>query len=106
MVSLSIPSGLPDSTGNDLDGVVVKLLENIKGCDHLIVVEGFSHPLAKQKNALEHVYHVPMQIDFKDATFMRVVLVFLVFILIVAIALVSVFVEGNTPFALGLVTRA
>ncbi len=104
MVSLSVPSKLPDSTGNVLDGVVIRLSENIKGCEHLVVVEGFSHPLAKQKNALEHVNCVLMQIDFEGATFMRVVLVFLVFVLIIAAAFVSVFVGGNTPFALGLAT--
>ncbi len=49
MVSLSVPSGLPDCAGNVLDGVVVKLLENTEGRDYLGVVEGFSHPMAKQK---------------------------------------------------------
>jgi hypothetical protein len=47
--SLSIPSGLPESAGNILDGVIIELSEDIEGCDHLVVVEGFSCPLAKQK---------------------------------------------------------
>ncbi len=95
MISLSIPSWCPDCAGNVLDGAIVELSENIEGHDHLGVIEGFSCPLAKQKDTLEHVDCVPKQIDLKDAVFMRVVLVFLVFVLALAIAFASVLVEAT-----------
>ncbi len=36
--------------GNIVDGIIIELLEDIKGRDHLDIVESFSCPLAKQKN--------------------------------------------------------
>jgi hypothetical protein len=38
------------SMGNIVDGIIIELLEDIKGRDHLDIVESFSCPLAKQKN--------------------------------------------------------
>jgi hypothetical protein len=52
--TLSIPSRLLDCTAELLDGLVVKLLKDIKAGDHLVVKEGFSSPLAEEVNMLEH----------------------------------------------------
>jgi hypothetical protein len=90
--------------GNIRDGIIIEISKDIEGCGHLVILEGFSCPLAKKKNASEYVNRVLVQIDLKDALFMRVVLVFLLFVLIVTIALVSLFVRGNAPVTLGLAT--
>jgi hypothetical protein len=44
---LSVPSRLPDSVGNILDGIIAELSEDIKGHDHLVIIEGLSHLWAK-----------------------------------------------------------
>ncbi len=98
--SLSVPSGLLDSMDNILDSLVIKLSEEVKGCDHLVIVEGFIRLLAKQENGLEHVNRVPAQNDFKNALLLRVILGFFYFVLIISIAVteVSVFTRVLPTF--------
>jgi hypothetical protein len=55
LVSRSVPSWLPDGTAELLDDVIGEVLEYIQGCNHLVIVEGFRHPLAKKKGSIEHV---------------------------------------------------
>ncbi len=74
--SLSIPSGLPDSATNILDGVIVELSENIEGHDHLVIIEGMS------RHRAEHF--------------------FFVLIIFIAVAGISVFVRGLPMFTLGI----
>ncbi len=102
--SLSVPSGLLDSVDNILDSLVIKLSEDVKGCDHLVIVEGFICPLAKQENGLEHVNRVPVQVDIKNALLLKVILGFVYFVLVISIAVtkVSIFVRVLPTFTLGI----
>jgi hypothetical protein len=55
LVSRSIPPWLPDGTAELFDDVVGEVLEYIQSHHHLIVVEGFHRPLAKEKDSLKHI---------------------------------------------------
>jgi hypothetical protein len=55
LVSRSIPSWLPDGTAELLDDVIGEVLEYIQSRHHLVIVEGFRHPLVKQEYTLEHI---------------------------------------------------
>jgi hypothetical protein len=55
LVSKTVPSWLPNGMADFLDDVIGEVLEYIQGCIHLVIVEGFRHPLAKKKDSLEHV---------------------------------------------------
>jgi hypothetical protein len=55
LVSRSVPHWLPDGTAEFLDDVVGEVLEYIQSRHHLVVVEGFCRPLAKEKDLLEHI---------------------------------------------------
>jgi hypothetical protein len=45
--ALRIPSWLLDCTREILDGIIVELSKDINAHNHLVIIEGFSHPLAK-----------------------------------------------------------
>ncbi len=55
LVSRSVPSWLPDGMAELLDDVVGEVLEYIQSRHHLVIVEGFSRPLAKKEYTLEHI---------------------------------------------------
>jgi hypothetical protein len=55
LVSTYVPSWLPDGTAELLDDVVSEVLECIQGDDHLVVIKGSCHSLAKEKDSLKHV---------------------------------------------------
>ncbi len=54
-VAISPTTGLLDGTADFFDGVLIKVLYDIKAGDHLIVLKGFHHPLSEEENWLEHV---------------------------------------------------
>ncbi len=56
LVSRYVPSWLPDGTAELLDDVVSKVSKYIQGDDHLVVLEGYCHSLAEEKDSLEHVH--------------------------------------------------
>ncbi len=55
LVSRYVPSRLPDGTAELLDDVVSEVLKYIQGSDHLVIVEGYRHSLAEEKDSLEHI---------------------------------------------------
>jgi hypothetical protein len=55
LVSRSVPPWLPDGTAELLDDVVGEVLEYIQSRHHLVVVEHFCCPLAKEKDSLKHI---------------------------------------------------
>jgi hypothetical protein len=55
-VSRYVPSWLPDGTAELIDDVICEVLECIQCGDHLVIVQGFCHSLAEEKDSLEHVY--------------------------------------------------
>ncbi len=55
LVSRSVPSWFPDGTAELLDDVISEVLEYIQSRHHLVVVEGFCRPLAKQEYMLKHI---------------------------------------------------
>jgi hypothetical protein len=55
LVSWSDPSRLPDGKAELLDDVISEVSEYIQSHHHLVVVEGFHHPLAKEKDLLKHI---------------------------------------------------
>jgi hypothetical protein len=55
LVSRFAPTWLPDGTAELLDDVVGEVSEYIQSHHHLVVIEGFHRPLAKEKDSLKHI---------------------------------------------------
>jgi hypothetical protein len=55
LVSRYVPSWLSDGMAVLLDDVIGEVSKYIQGCDYLVVVEGYHHSLAEEKDSLEHV---------------------------------------------------
>ncbi len=69
-----------------LDDVVGEVLEYIQGGDHWVVVEGFRHSLAEEKDSLEHVHSVLADSCLKESRFpLRVTCIFSVVVVILVI---------------------
>jgi hypothetical protein len=82
LVSRSVPSWLPDGTAELLDDVVGEVLKYVQGCNHLVIVEGFCHPLAKKKDLLEHINSGMADPSLEgDSILLRVIIAVFVFIL-------------------------
>ena len=82
LVSRSIPSWLPDGMAELLYDVVGEVSEYVKGCNHLVIVEGFRRPLAKKKDLLEHVNSGLADPSLKgNSILLRVIIIVFVFIL-------------------------
>jgi hypothetical protein len=86
LVSSYIPSWLPDGTAEFLDDVLSEVLEYIQGGDHLVIVEGFHHSLAEEKDSLEHVHSVHADSCLEKSRFpLRVACIFRIVIIVVVI---------------------
>jgi hypothetical protein len=94
---------LPDGTAEFLDDVVSEVLEYIQGGDHLVIVEGFHHSLAEEKDSLEHVHSVLVDSCLKESRFpLRVTCIFSIIIAVVFID--GQFVRVNASLTLHLAT--
>ncbi len=83
LVSRSIPPWLPDGTAELLDDVVGEILEYIQSCHHLVIVEGFRRPLAKEKDSLKHINSGLVDPDLKkNSILLQVIITVFVLVLI------------------------
>jgi hypothetical protein len=101
LVSRSIPSWLPDGTAKLLDDVDGEVLEYIQSRHHLVVVEGFHHPLAKKEYLLEHINSGLADPSLEGNSILSwVIVAVLVFVLI----LDGQFIRVNAPIMTSLST--
>ncbi len=83
LVSRSVPPWLPDGTAELLDDVVSEVSKYIQSRHHLVIVEGFHHPLAKKKDLLEHANSGLADPSLKGNSILsRVIIAVFVFVLI------------------------
>ncbi len=101
LVSRSVPSWLPDGMAELLDDVVGEVSEYIQSRHHLVVVEGFSRPLAKKEYTLEHINSGLADPSLEgDSILLRVLVAVFVFFLISD----GQFIRVNAPITLSLST--
>ncbi len=94
-MSRSIPPWLPDGTVELLDDVVGEVLEHIQSHHHLVVVEGFHHSLAEEKDTLEHVNYGPADPGLEGSRFLMQVIFIFVFVL--GLVTDGLFIRVNAP---------
>jgi hypothetical protein len=84
LVSRYIPSWLPDGTAELFGDVLSEVLECIQCGDHLVVVEGFCHSLAEEKDSLEHVHSGLAESCLEESRFpLRVTCIFSIVVVVI-----------------------
>jgi hypothetical protein len=101
-VSRSIPPWLPDGTAELLDDVISEVLEHIQSRHHLVIVEGFCHSLAEEKDMLEHVNCGRADLCLEKSRFLLRVI--FIFIFVLGLVTDDLLIRVNAPVTLSLLT--